>query len=211
MGNSVCSKKPDRSERRSLSPREVPSIDDSLAFPIRPTGIPTYLPGGRNVVYRRFNEADGRPLVVKELKLTKMNERQRKTLENEVTIFKSLKHPNIVRFYDCEIKKDTLFIYMEYMDGGSLADQIKQGIGGRVIENLASNFLFQILTGLKYLHEKCILHRDLKCANVLYSSTEGICKLSDFGSAVHVNDLSYSNKGTPGFTAPEVWSLGSAT
>lgn len=201
MGNSICLSRKDKPERQSS--REAYSVEDSFAFPIQLTGIPTYLPGGNNIVYRRFNATDGRPLVIKELKLNKMSDRQRKTLLNEVTIFKSLSHPNIVRFYDCEAKKNVLLIYMEYMDGGSLADQIKQGIGGRVIESLASNFLYQILNGLKYLHDKSILHRDLKCANVLYSSTNGICKLSDFGSAVHVNELSYSNKGTPGFTAPE--------
>jgi serine/threonine protein kinase len=111
---------------------------------------------------------------------------------------------------------------LEYLPGGSIRSILD--LYGPLKENLIKIYLKQILIGLKYLHDKGIVHRDIKSANILVDCC-GIIKLSDFGSAGQIlnqsqNDLLTSLKGTLPWMAPEVvrqnnygkkadiWSLG---
>ena len=74
-------------------------------------------------VYKVLRKADGRQLVWKELNYGKMQEKEKQMLVTEVNILRDLRHPNIVRYYDRIIDKDTakLYIVMEYCAGGDLA------------------------------------------------------------------------------------------
>lgn len=121
-----------------------------------------------------------------------------------------MSHPNIVGYYGSEIFNKCLFIYLEYVSGGSLKYLINK-IGG-LNESLIKKYSLQIIKGLNYLHCKRIVHRDVKCANILVTS-EGIIKLSDFGVASSINCLNDSTaevnllkslKGTVPWMAPEV-------
>lgn len=79
-------------------------------------------------VYKVLRKADGRQLVWKELNYGKMQEKEKQMLVTEVNILRDLRHPNIVRYYDRIIDKDTakLYIVMEYCAGGDLAQQIRK-------------------------------------------------------------------------------------
>jgi len=116
---------------------------------------------------------------------------------------------------------------LEYVAGGSLRDILKKF--GPLDEKLTKIYIRQILEGLLYLHQNKVVHRDLKCANILLSS-DGEVKLSDFGASKKLErelnfveaekEISKSVKGSPYWMAPEmvrqvghdfradIWSLG---
>ncbi|KAJ9467509.1 Mitogen-activated protein kinase kinase kinase ANP1 [Diplonema papillatum] len=140
-------------------------------------------------------------------------------LANEIAVMKVLQHPNIVAYYFTERSGNAMNIFMEYVPGGSLLQLLKQF--GPLGDVVASAYTEQILLGLAYLHRQGVVHRDIKCANILLT-TEGLCKLADFGSAVQLSVVKQDSalRGTPVWMAPEVlmeqphdwrcdiWSLG---
>ena len=150
--------------------------------------------------------------------MNRQDEESLKELQKEVEFLKELKHPNIVAYYGSEIREDFLMIYLEYIDMGSIAYMLKNY--GPFPEDIVINYTKQILLGLEYLHSHGVIHRDIKGANILVS-TEGIAKLSDFGSAKKLHNSCLSSYiGTTSWMAPEIildkqyerfadiWSLG---
>jgi serine/threonine protein kinase len=172
-------------------------LPERLPMKCKPSRI--FLDKGNANVLLEYDENNNESVAVKEIKISfnhQMAEQQ-----HEAEILKKLDHPNIVRFLDIKITKQHVKIYMEYMDGGSLAQKIKDT--GPIYEEFAKLYLVQILKGLEYLHVKEIMHRDLKCANILCDS-QGNVKLTDFGTAKSIASSTKSRVGTSGFTAPEV-------
>ncbi|WWC59189.1 uncharacterized protein I303_101738 [Kwoniella dejecticola CBS 10117] len=99
-------------------------------------------------------------------------------LEREIELLKELQHENIVQYLDSSADGNYLNIFLEYVPGGSVAALLSNY--GAFEEALVKNFVRQILTGLNYLHEREIIHRDIKGANILVDNKGGI-KISDFG------------------------------
>ncbi len=89
-----------------------------------------------------------------------------------------LQHPNVVGIFDRGSFRDTYFIAMEYVDGPSLKDLVKGGMGTKD----AIDFTRQILNAARFAHRKGIIHRDLKPQNVLIDD-EGRARVADFGIA----------------------------
>jgi serine/threonine protein kinase len=89
-----------------------------------------------------------------------------------------LQHPNVVGIFDRGEFRDTYFIAMEYVDGPSLKDLVKGGMGTKD----AIDFTRQILGAARFAHRKGIIHRDLKPQNVLIDD-EGRARVADFGIA----------------------------
>jgi eukaryotic-like serine/threonine-protein kinase len=89
-----------------------------------------------------------------------------------------LQHPNVVGIFDRGAFRDTYFIAMEYVDGPSLKDLVKGGMG---VQD-AIDFTRQILGAARFAHRKGIIHRDLKPQNVLIDA-EGRARVADFGIA----------------------------
>lgn len=98
---------------------------------------------------------------------------------DEIRLLCQLRHPNIVKYYGMEKRERNLYIFLELVTTGSLQ---------RVYENFkledsqVSHYTKQILEGLKYLHERNVAHRDIKCANILVNE-KGRIKIADFGLA----------------------------
>lgn len=138
-------------------------------------------------------------------------------LEQEIALLSQFEHENIVRYYGTEKDATHLYIFLELVTQGSLL-RLYQKYDLRVPQ--VSGYTRQILHGLKYLHDRNVIHRDIKCANILVH-TNGLVKLADFGlaKAAKLNDVK-SCKGTAFWMAPEVvrskgyglaadiWSLG---
>lgn len=130
------------------------------------------------------------------------------SFQNEVSIYKDLQHNNIIKYIDSEVCSNELFIYLEYIPGGSMSNILEKY--GLLDERLIKIYLKQILNGTKYIHEKGIVHRDIKSSNVLVDHTGNI-KLADFGCSadININILADSQvltclKGTLPWMAPEV-------
>ena len=166
--------------------------------------------------------ATGELKVVKEMNLAGLSSDGIKSALKEVEILSSLKHTNIIRYRNCSQTKKKLFILMDYADGGDLAKQITQQRGRPMPEDTILDFFVQICLALKYLHDRKIMHRDLKPHNV-FLAQGGIVKLGDFGIAKtleHTCDMAKSAVGTPLYCSPEIcmgkmyntksdiWSLG---
>ncbi len=139
---------------------------------------------------------------------------------------RDLEHPNIVKYIYTDISedKDGVDILLEYVPGGSIRSLLDKF--GVLDEKIIRIYTRQILQGLDYLHSRGIVHRDLKCANVLVNNDATI-KLSDFGASKRLGmhetghyEKSKSLIGSPYWMAPEVilrqghgsaadiWSLG---
>ncbi|XP_002806865.6 serine/threonine-protein kinase ULK2 isoform X6 [Callithrix jacchus] len=133
-------------------------------------------------------------------------------LGKEIKILKELQHENIVALYDVQELPNSVFLVMEYCNGGDLADYLQ--VKGTLSEDTIRVFLHQIAAAMRILHSKGIIHRDLKPQNILLSyvnrrksSVSGIrIKIADFGFAryLHSNMMAATLCGSPMYMAPEV-------
>ncbi|KAF6157728.1 hypothetical protein GIB67_037301 [Kingdonia uniflora] len=123
--------------------------------------------------------------------------------KTEITLLSRLRHQNIVQYYGTETVDDKLYIYLEYVSGGSIYKLLQDY--GQFGEVAIRSYTQQILSGLAYLHAKNTVHRDIKGANILVDPN-GRVKLADFGMAKHITGQScpLSFKGSPYWMAPEV-------
>ena len=160
--------------------------------------------------------------VVKEMNLAKMSPQARESALSEANILSSLKHTNIIRYRGCTHQKKMLYILMDYADGGDLGKIIANKKRGSFPEEQILDWFVQICLAIKYLHDRKIMHRDLKPQNVFLSSGD-IVKLGDFGISKafdHTGDMAKTAIGTPLYCSPEIclghkyneksdiWSLG---
>ncbi|XP_066319652.1 mitogen-activated protein kinase kinase kinase 1-like [Miscanthus floridulus] len=139
-------------------------------------------------------------------------------LEHEISLLSRLEHENIVQYFGTDKEGGKLYIFLELVTQGSLAALYQKY---RLQDSQVSAYTRQILNGLHYLHQRNVLHRDIKCANILVDAS-GLVKLADFGLAKEMSILNQakSSKGTVYWMAPEVakakphgppadiWSLG---
>uniref|UniRef100_A0AAQ4R8A6 Mitogen-activated protein kinase kinase kinase 3 n=1 Tax=Gasterosteus aculeatus aculeatus TaxID=481459 RepID=A0AAQ4R8A6_GASAC len=179
-------------------------------------------------VYLCYDVDTGRELAAKQVHFDPESPETSKevsALECEIQLLKNLHHERIVQYYGClrDHNEKTLTIFMEYMPGGSVKDQLKAY--GALTENVTRKYTRQILEGMSYLHSNMIVHRDIKGANILRDS-EGNVKLGDFGASKRLQTICMSGTGirsvtgTPYWMSPEVisgegygrkadvWSLG---
>ena len=165
--------------------------------------------GSFGIVYLIKRKIDNSLYALKQVKLSKMEKKEKISSLNEIRLLASISHPNIIAykesFYD--EKTATLNLILEYADGGDLQSKIKErkNMKNYFKENTIWTFFIQMLIGLKNLHDHNIMHRDLKSANI-FIMKNGIIKLGDLNVAkILKNELLYSQTGTPYYASPEVW------
>lgn len=157
-------------------------------------------------VYLGFNSEIGEMGAMKEVTLFSDDAKSKESaqqLGQEIALLSRLQHPNIVQYYGSETVDDKLYIYLEYVSGGSIYKLLQDY--GPLGEIAIRSYTEQILSGLAYLHAKNTVHRDIKGANILVDPS-GRVKLADFGMAKHITGQScpLSFKGSPYWMAPEV-------
>lgn len=91
-------------------------------------------------------------------------------------------HRNIVKYIDGYYFKERFWIFMEFMDSGCLTDLLEAGYYKAFTEDIIAFLVYDTLQALKYLHDRHIIHRDIKSDNILLSQN-GDIKLADFGYA----------------------------
>ncbi|XP_059139008.1 uncharacterized protein LOC131927255 [Physella acuta] len=129
------------------------------------------------------------------------------TIKKELKVFQKVRHHRIVDYYDFTITQHYFYLFIGCYEKGSLAKYIKEQPDACLTEQKAAIFTLQLLEGLDYLHNKKIIHRDIKGSNILMEDDYNI-KISDFGIAEIVSTLSRSSlhkPGTPNWMAPEMW------
>ncbi|KAK9066818.1 hypothetical protein SSX86_014141 [Deinandra increscens subsp. villosa] len=146
-------------------------------------------------------------IAVKEVSLLDQGEQGRQSvlqLEQEIALLSQFQHENIVRYYGTYKDESKLYIFLELVTKGSLLSLYQRY---HLQDCQVSSYTRQILHGLKYLHDRGVVHRDVKCANILVDAN-GSVKLADFGlaKATKFNDVK-SSKGTAFWMAPEVVNL----
>ncbi|KAJ3610910.1 hypothetical protein NHX12_023000 [Muraenolepis orangiensis] len=122
----------------------------------------------------------------------------------EIIMMKDCKHSNIVAYFGSYLRRDKLWISMEYCGGGSLQDIYH--VTGPLSESQIAYMSRETLQGLYYLHNKGKMHRDIKGANILLTDN-GYVKLADFGVSAQITATLAKRKsfiGTPYWMAPEV-------
>lgn len=137
-------------------------------------------------------------------------EKEYQKFHEEVDLLKTLKHVNIVTYLGTCLEDNILSIFMEFVPGGSISSILNRF--GPLPEVVLCKYTKQILQGVAYLHDNCVVHRDIKGNNVMLMPN-GVIKLIDFGCARRLawaslsgtrSELLRSVHGTPYWMAPEV-------
>lgn len=146
-----------------------------------------------------------------------VSRRQVEHAQNERYILGSVSHPFIVKLWGTFQSESHVFLVMDYIPGGELFRQIRTKKG--FTEEHAKFYAAEVMLALEYLHTQDVAYRDLKPENILIDH-RGHIKLTDFGFAKKVTDITWTVCGTPDYLAPEIirsqgytkavdwWSLG---
>lgn len=184
---------------------------------IRPIGA-----GGMGEVYLGEQMRLGnRPVAVKVIRLDDsalspdaLQEVERRFKE-EASLLAKFSHPNILAVYDAGVEDGVLYLVMEYVPGGSLADAIRKGPSQRfplpMAPDLAINLVGQVAAALQYTHDRGVVHRDVKPGNILLRAVDNDAwqaLLADFGVARAMQAQTQHTQvtGTLAYMSPEQFS-----
>ena len=162
--------------------------------------------------------------VNKRISLECLSEEDRKKVINEAVLLKMIDHPNIIKFKEVFITVKPikrLNLIMEYANGGDISQKIKTQKPKNFDENLLIDWLTQLCHALQYIHNKKIIHRDIKPDNIFLNNL-GQIKLGDFGVSKNLETMKMASTfiGSIDYLAPEIidgknysfeadiWSLG---
>ncbi|CAK93188.1 unnamed protein product (macronuclear) [Paramecium tetraurelia] len=162
--------------------------------------------------------------IIKIIDISKMDRKQREEALNEVHVLKAMRHPYIITYRESFMEKKCLCIVMDYADGGDLYGKIakQKELGILFSEEQILDWFVQMALAMNHIHERKILHRDLKTQNIFLTSKNDV-KIGDFGIArvlQHTYDCAKTAIGTPYYLSPEIcqekpynqksdiWSLG---
>ncbi|XP_045408481.1 serine/threonine-protein kinase Nek1 isoform X3 [Lemur catta] len=149
---------------------------------------------------------DGRQYVIKEINISRMSSKEREESRREVAVLANMKHPNIVQYKESFEENGSLYIVMDYCEGGDLFKRINAQKGILFQEDQILDWFVQICLALKHVHDRKILHRDIKSQNI-FLTKDGTVQLGDFGIARVLNstvELARTCIGTPYYLSPEI-------
>ncbi|KAJ1653593.1 cyclin-dependent kinase 5 [Dispira simplex] len=160
--------------------------------------------GTYGIVYKAQNRETGEVVALKRIRLDKEEEGVPCTAIREISLLKELKHPNIVKLHDVLHTEKKLTLVFEHLD--SDLKKFIDSCNGELDYQVVKRFMYQLLQGLAYCHQRRVLHRDLKPQNLLINK-RGQLKLADFGLArafgIPVRSYSYEVV-TLWYRAPDV-------
>jgi serine/threonine-protein kinase ULK/ATG1 len=133
--------------------------------------------GSFAIVYRAHHKVTNQPVAVKAINKTKLNPKLLENLESEISIMRQIDHPNIVKLYDIKKTERTIYLFLEYCDGGDLQHFIKKQPNGIVPVDVARHYLQELAEGLRELWARNLIHRDLKPQNLLLADNAPLSRL----------------------------------
>ena len=148
--------------------------------------------------------ASGRLVAIKTfMKKNLKNKHARNKIKHEIEMLSRLRHPYITQILDSFETDKHIFIVMEYICGDLLGFIRKRG---KLSESMTKVIFKQIIEGLRYIHKKKIVHRDIKLDNILIDLSNTV-KICDFGVSKKISkgDIMYDHCGTPAYIAPEIF------
>lgn len=160
-------------------------------------------------------------VVIKQISFTNLTEQEREDSRKETQILSYLHHPNIIGYRGSFLERNIFHIVMDYADDGDLGEKISAA-QDYFKEDQILHWFVQICLALKHIHDRKILHRDLKTQNVFMMKND-VVKLGDFGISKvldHTTSFAKTSIGTPYYLSPEIcegkpynaksdiWSLG---
>jgi tRNA A-37 threonylcarbamoyl transferase component Bud32 len=164
--------------------------------------VDVVLGSGQSVVKKAVNKLTKKEVAVKFLaKSSKGQKIPKQTIAQEIDVLRTLSHPNIVELVETMENPETMYIVMELVKGADLFE-ITETLGC-LPPGVAGSSLHQILSAVAYIHSRGYVHHDLKPENVVMDFQENRVKLTDFGSARDVKQMS-GISGTINYMAPEV-------
>ena len=177
--------------------------------------------------------SDGRPFVMKRLPLSGLSGASMESYRTEIQLLSELEHPGIVSYMESFVDRQSmdLCIVMQFCEGGDLAGFIKSrqqqassggsgssgvaagsngssGSGAKLSESAIKSYFIQMCLALHYMHEKNILHRDLKTGNIFLTDGQRRAQLGDFGISKVLGgaqELASTCIGTPYYMSPELF------
>lgn len=134
-----------------------------------------------------------------------LDPQRRKSVRCEIRLMERLRHPNIVEFHEALDTPKQIYLIMDFVSGGSLHHFLKKRPNRRTDDPLAKRLFFQVCQGIEYLHDRHIVHRDVKLENLLLDE-HGTVKIIDFGFSTIVPPGKKLKVfcGTPSYMAPEI-------
>lgn len=202
----------DRAWSASAPARPTESSEPSSAVAAPPAGLPV-IPGfdveralGRGatgMVYRARQLSLNRPVAVKVLSAAYAASPDRvASFQREAQAMAAVSHPHVVQVFDVGHHAGTHFFTMELMEGGTVEEKLLASPESKLPWREAVRIASDAATGLAHLHERGLVHRDVKPGNLLLDGKGGV-KLGDLGTLIRVDDAANARIGTPHFMSPE--------
>jgi len=161
--------------------------------------------GSFGTVWRAVDRQSGSTVAIKQLDKASLPRRgvTRQDIEREISMMKAVSHENVTQLFDHFEDATSIYLALEYCDGGDFGDKVKEkGMG--VEEPEVAEWCRQMCASIQAMHAKGICHRDVKPDNFMVAGNSTL-KLSDFGLAIYLprGKLLQEKCGTPAFMAPE--------
>ena len=144
-------------------------------------------------VYGGINQKNGKIIAIKQIEISKINKSKEtyNNIRNEFFILSKINHNNIIKLIDYELTKNNIYFILDYCNGGNLSEYIKyyeKKEGKLLNEFYIQKLLRQLIKGLEYMHNKNIIHRDLKLENILLNFND--IKTSNLNEKIQKVDYS---------------------
>eukprot|EP00835_Amoeboradix_gromovi_P001447 NODE_66_length_23959_cov_0.323009.p2 type:complete len:442 gc:universal NODE_66_length_23959_cov_0.323009:13521-14846(+) len=164
--------------------------------------------GSANVFMGKYTKMD-MMIAIKQINIEKFERHHIDELRNEIQIMSLCRHPNLLPIHKSFINEQHLWVITPVQNGGSCLDLLTLQFPTGVDEISCATIMRQCLQGLLYLHNNDLIHRDVKCANLLICKDTGLVQLSDFGVSKTLMDYGRKKNrstfcGTPAWMAPEL-------